>query len=62
MSLESNKEVDIGEKMISLEFTAPKDTCNLELHLQQGVDPSDSLKRCYDRFARSLCSAVSDEM
>jgi pyruvate kinase len=39
MSLESKKEVNVRAKMISLEFTAPKDTCNLELHLQQCVDP-----------------------
>jgi hypothetical protein len=58
MGLESNKEVDLREKMISLEFTAPKDTCDLELHLQQGVDPSEILKRCDDRFANSLCSGV----
>ena len=58
MSLEPNKEVDLREKMISLGFTPPKDTCDLELHLQQGVDPSEILKRCHDRFANSLCSAV----
>lgn len=58
MSLEPNKEVDLREKMISLGFTAPKDTCNLELHLQQGADASEILNRRDDRFERSLCSGV----
>lgn len=59
MSLESNKEVDLRERMISRGFTAPKDTCKILSCIYSKVSiPSKNLKRCDDRFANSLCSGV----